>query len=69
MKQQNKGKKQINYTINEAIAIVRRVIPSERAIKQRTDTIKEAKKIRSNNFTRSNRDKSNIGKMHDWIAP
>ena len=30
--------------------------------KQRTDTKKDAKRIKSDNFTRSNREKSNIGK-------
>ena len=31
--------------------------------KQRTDTKKDAKRIRSHNFTRSN-----IGKMNNWMA-
>ena len=33
--------------------------------KQRTDTKKDAKRIRSDNFTRSNREKSN---RNDWVA-
>ena len=42
--------------------------------KQRTETKKDAKRIKSDNFTRSNRDKSNIDiaileKMNDWMAP
>ena len=32
--------------------------------KQRTDTKKDAKRIKSDNFTRS----SNIDKMNDWMA-
>ena len=46
-----------------AIAIVGRAITLERKIskkKQRTDTKKDAKRIKSDNFTWSNREKSNI---------
>jgi hypothetical protein len=46
-----------------AIAIVGRAITLEREPskkKQRTDTNKDAKRIRSDNFTRSNKEKSNI---------
>ena len=46
-----------------AIAIVGRAITLERKPfkkKQRTDTKKDAKRIKSDNFTRSNREKSNI---------
>ena len=35
---------------------------------QRTDTKKDEKRIKSDNFTRSNREKSNIGNLNDWIA-
>ena len=46
-------------------------MPSKK--KQRTDTKKDAKRIKSDNFTRNNREKSNIaiaiGKIDDWIAP
>ena len=42
--------------------------------KQRTDTVNEAKKIKIDNFTRSNREKfqycyRNIDKMKNWMAP
>jgi len=46
-----------------AIAIVGRAITLERERskkKQRTDTKKDAKRIKSDNFTRGNREKSNI---------
>ena len=46
-----------------AIAIVGRAITLEREPskkKQRTDTKNDAKRIKSDNFTRSNREKSNI---------
>ena len=46
-----------------AIAIVGRAITLEREPskkKQRTETKKDAKRIKSDNFTRSNREKSNI---------
>ena len=46
-----------------AIAIVGRAITSESKPskkKQRADTIKDARRIKSDNFTRSNREKSNI---------
>ena len=46
-----------------AIAIVGRAITLEREPskkKQRTDTKKDAKRIKSDNFTRGNREKSNI---------
>ena len=46
-----------------AIAIVGRAITLERKPtkkKKRTDTKKGAKRIKSDNFTRSNREKSNI---------
>ena len=46
-----------------AIAIVGRVITLERKQtkkKQKTDSKKDAKGIKSDNFTRSNREKSNI---------
>ena len=46
-----------------AMAIVGRVITREREQskkKQRTDTKNKAKKIKSDNFTRGNREKSNI---------
>jgi hypothetical protein len=46
-----------------AIAIVGRAITLEREPskkKQRTDTKKDAKRIKNDNFTRSNREKSNI---------
>ena len=46
-----------------AIAIVGRSITLERRPskkKQRTDTKKDAKRIKSDNFTSSNREKSNI---------
>jgi len=49
--------------ITVTIAIVGRVITLEREQskkKQRTDTKKDAKRIKSDNFTRSNREKSNI---------
>ena len=49
-----------------AIAIVERAITLERKTskkKQRTDTKKDAKRIKSDNFTRSNRE------MNDWTAP
>ena len=45
------------------IAIVGRAITLDRKPskkKQRTDTKKDAKKIKSDNFTRSNKEKSNI---------
>ena len=50
-----------------AIAIVGRAITLERKLsekKQRTDTKKNAKRIKSDNFTRGN-----IGKINDWMAP
>ena len=37
--------------------------------KQRTDTINEAKKMKSDIFTRGDREKSNIGKLNNWTAP
>ena len=41
--------------------------------KQKTDTKKDAKRIKIDNFTRCNKEKSNIaiaiGKMNNWIAP
>ena len=45
-----------------AIAFKSEKVGRERAIKkkQRTDTKKDAKRIKSDNFTRSNREKSNI---------
>ena len=46
-----------------AIVIVRRAITLERKPsqkKQRTDTKKDTNRIKSDNFTRSNREKSNI---------
>ena len=46
-----------------AIAIVGRAITLEREPpkkKQRTDTKKDLKRIKNNNFTRGNREKSNI---------
>ena len=49
--------------ITIAIAILGRAITLERKPskkKQRTDTKKDAKRIKSDNFTRSNREKSNI---------
>ena len=49
-----------------AIAIVGRAITLEREAskkKQRTDTKKDAKRIKSDNFTRSN-----IRKINDWMA-
>ena len=42
-----------------AIVIVRRAINLGKVIKK-TETKNEAKKIRSNNFTKHNREKSNI---------
>ena len=56
-----KSKKEQHVTI--AIAIVGRAITLEREPsqkKQRTDTKKDAKGIKSENFTRGNREKSNI---------
>ena len=60
-----------------AIAIVGRAItleskPSKK--KQGTDTKKDAKMIKSDNFTRSNREKSNIaiailGNSNYWMVP
>ena len=53
-------------------AIAERMITLERESskkKQRTDTKKDKKMIKSDNFTRSNREKSNIGKMKDGMAP
>ena len=57
-----------------AIAIVGRAITLEREPskkQQRTDTKKNAKRIKSDNFTNSNREKSNIaiGKINNWMAP
>ena len=49
-----------------AIAIVERAITLEREPskkKQRTNTKKAAKRIKSDNITRSDLEKSNIGKM------
>ena len=49
--------------LERAIAIDGRAITLEREplkMKERTDTKKDAKRIRSVNFTRSNREKSNI---------
>ena len=42
--------------------------------KQRTDTKKDAKRIKSDNFTRSNKEEvqycyRNIGNLTDWMAP
>ena len=58
-------------------AIVGRVTTLEREPskkKHRTDTKKDAKRIKRNNFIRSNKQKSNIAiaileKMNDWMAP
>jgi hypothetical protein len=52
------------------LAIVGRAITLERKSlkkKQITDTKKDAKRIKSDSF--SNREKSNIGKNNDWMAP
>jgi hypothetical protein len=52
-----------NFAIAKVVAIVRREITLERKPskkKQRTDTKKDAKMIKSDNFTRNNREKSNI---------
>ena len=38
-------------------------------IKQRTDIKTEAKKIKSDSFTESNREMLNIGKIYNRIAP
>ena len=55
--------------VGRAITLERE--PSKK--KQTTDTKKDAKRIKSDNFTRRNRKKSNItiyiGKMNDWMAP
>ena len=56
-----------------AIAIVGRAITLEREPpkkKQRTDTKKDLKRIKNDNFTCGNREKSNIaiGKLNDWMA-
>ena len=63
-----------NYRLQErerattiAIAIVGRAITLERKPskkKQRTDTKKDAKRIKSDKFTRSNREQSNKGAPH-----
>ena len=57
------------------IAIVGRAKTLEREPskkKQRTDTKKDAKRIKSDNLTRGNREKSNIaiaiGNLNDWMA-
>ena len=63
-----------------AFAIVGRAITLERKLskkKQRTDTKKDGKRIKNDNFTRSNREKSNIaieileklmiGRHHDYF--
>jgi hypothetical protein len=55
--------------VGRAITLERE--PSKK--KQRTDTKKDAKRITSDNFKRSNREKSNIAmqywKINDWMAP
>ena len=55
-----------------AITIVGRAIsfkrkPSKK--KQRTVTKKDGKRIKSDNSTWSNREKSNIENSNDWMAP
>ena len=47
------------FLVGRAITLERK--PSKK--KQRTDTKKDAKRIKSDNFTRSNKEKSN-----DWMA-
>ena len=54
-----------------AIAIVRRAINLEREPskkKQRTDTKKDAKRIKSDNFTRSNRENLNDWMHHNYLV-
>ena len=67
----NRGSKFAVQPYTKILVIVKRVITLERAIKHRTDT--KNKRIKINNFTRSNREKPNIAnaiwKKKYLIAP
>jgi hypothetical protein len=56
LKEQERATTIANAKVGRAITLERK--PSKK--KQRTDTKKDAKRIKSDNFTRSNREKSNI---------